>query len=521
MVHIEVTGSAEITKEFKTDAAALKFLKDLKKQLQKGLKIKIWSEGNNIINQLNFKQVNTNTTATIQTASEVTASKLIELIKRSKDLNKAKTLNSILLNKGIDMSVRGLRSEGYNETHVWTRIPEMEKYIVKKSIFYNTIVEAEADFNYAIDNPPAPYIPAPTAPPAPKAPAPKAPAEPTAPSAQYIAERATPQQVEDAAERVKDTIIQMVKNLTPTTAAAVDMEEVERIVKESEEKTFLEIEEVYKYARNKAEELRAIIENNVIKEVIYVTPNVPTGVKIEGLQHNQFKKLLEMTVALREVNLFPWITGGAGGGKTHSAKQVAEALGVNFRSLSVCAQTTAAALFGYQNAAGNYVGTSFRDCYENGGLFCLDEIDNGNANVLSALNSALSNGHASFPDGQVEMHPNFYLIATANTVGNGATKKHVGRNPIDGATKDRFTYIHWVYDPNIELKVMAKGNTEVYNRVKALRDTAEYKGLECIISPRATAGVNALVNIGWSLNNAINAAITEKLTPQEKAALSL
>lgn len=435
----------------------------------------------------------------LMTATEVTASELINLIADSKNLNKAKTLNPILLNKGLDISVRGLRAKGLNETHIWSRLVDMEKLLISENFDYDTLQEVKKEFQYAIDNPPAPYIPQ----------APKATTAPT-----------TDKDIEDAANKVKENIIKMMQELTPKGSAA-DMEEVKKLIHESEEKTAVEMEEIYTYARNKAEELKAIILANVKTETVYITPNVPEGVKIEGMQHIQFKELLEMTVALRPENLYPWITGGAGGGKTHSAKQVAEALNIKFRSLSVCAQTTAAAIFGYQNAAGTYISTTFRDCYENGGLFCLDEIDNGNANVLAALNSALSNGHASFPDGQVEMNKDFYLIATANTTGNGATKKFVGRNPIDGATKDRFQYIHWSYDPNIELNVMAKGNKEIYNRIKALRDMAEQKGLECIISPRATAGVNALINIGWTMNKAINAAITEKLTPQEKSALSL
>jgi hypothetical protein len=500
MINVQVTGSAEINKMFKTDNEALKFLRDLKKQVSNGgLKIKVWDD-KNIFNTVN-------TTTTMQTANL-----LIELIRNSKELNKAKTLNTILNDNGIDMSVRGLRSKGYNETHVWTRTPAMEKYLIAEGVTHEKVTDAVEKFQYAIDNPPAPYIP--QAPKVTTTPAPtiKVPEVTTAPT--------TDKDIEEAANKVKENIIKMMQELTPKGSAA-DMEEVKKLIHESEEKTSVEMEEVYTYVRNKSEELKAIILANVKTETVYVTPNVPAGVKIEGMQHMQFKELLEMTVALRPENLYPWITGGAGGGKTHSAKQVAEALNVKFRSLSVCAQTTAAAIYGYQNAAGTYISTTFRDCYENGGLFCLDEIDNGNANVLAALNSALSNGHASFPDGQVEMNKDFYLIATANTTGNGATKKFVGRNPIDGATKDRFQYIHWSYDPNIELNVMAKGNKEIYSRIKALRDTAEHKGLECIISPRATAGVNALINIGWTMNKAINAAITEKLTPQEKSALSL
>lgn len=491
MINVQVSGTAEMTKEFKTDAAALKFLRDLKKQVSNGgLKIKVWDDKNIINNTTNFNTVNTATTMQ-------TANLLIELIHRSKELNKAKTLNTILNDNGIDMSVRGLRAKGYNETHVWTRTPAMEKYLIAEGVTHEKVTDAVEKFQYAIDNPPAPYVPQPK------------PESTTAPSAKFIADRATPQQVEDAAERVKNNIIQMVKNLTPN-AASVDMQEVQKLIDTTEER-------LNDHIFNVAFELKKLCTPQI--EKVYITPNVPDGAKV-GTTHKQFDQLLKMVIAGKQVSRFPWLTGGAGGGKTHAAAQVAEALNVKFASLSVCAQTTQSAIFGYQNANGNYICTPFRDCYENGGLFCLDEIDNGNSNVLAALNSALSNGHASFPDGSIKMHKDFYLIATANTTGNGATKAYVGRNQIDAATKDRFFFLDWTYDQEIE-KMMADGNMDAYNKVIELRNKANQNNLTCVISPRATAGIAALLRIGFELNEAVNFAITEKLTPQEKTALCL
>lgn len=499
MINVQVTGSAEINKMFKTDNEALKFLRDLKKQVSNGgLKIKVWDD-KNINNTTNFNTVNT--TTTMQTANL-----LIELIRNSKELNKAKTLNTILNDNGIDMSVRGLRSKGYNETHVWTRTPAMEKYLIAEGVTHEKVTDAVEKFQYAIDNPPAPYAPQPK------------PESTTTPAPNNTNAPTTDKDIEEAANKVKENIIKMMQELTPKGNAA-DMEEVKKLIHESEEKTAIEMEEIYTYARNKTEELKSIILANVKTEKVYITPNVPEGIKV-GTTHKQFDTLLKYVVAGRQVKMSVWITGGAGGGKTHAAAQVAESLNVKFASLSLCAQTTQSAIFGYQNANGKYIGTTFRDCYENGGLFCLDEIDNGNSNILAALNSALANGHASFPDANVKMHDQFYLIATANTTGNGATKAYVGRNQIDKATIDRFIMLDWQYDEEIE-KLISGNNMQVLNRVKELRSAANKNNLTCVISPRATAAVSALVRIGFELNEAINAAITEKLTPQEKTALCL
>lgn len=446
----------------------------------------------NLFNTTKFNTVNT----TIMTATEVTAQELINLIAESKNLNKAKTLNSILLNKGLDISVRGLRAKGLNETHVWNRLTEMEKFLISERFGYDQLQEAKKDFQYAIDNPPAPYIPQPKAPTVTKAP------EVTTPPT-------TDKEIEDAANKVKNNIIEMMKNLTPNGNAA-DMEEVKKLIHESEERTS---DHIYTAFMKLKDQIKPTIEK------VYVTPNVPEGVKV-GTTHKQFDTLLKYVVAGRQVKTSVWMTGGAGGGKTHAAEQVSKALNVKFASLSLCSQTSAAALFGYLNANGKYIGTTFRDCYENGGIFCLDEIDNGNSNILAALNSALANGHASFPDVNVKMHDQFYLIATANTTGNGATKAYVGRNQIDKATIDRFIILDWQYDEEIE-KLISGNNMQVLNRVKELRNAASKHNLTCVISPRATAAVSALMRIGFNLNEAINAAITEKLTPQEKTALSL
>lgn len=495
MINVQVTGSAEINKMFKTDNEALKFLRDLKKQVSNGgLKIKVWDDKNIINNTTNFNTVNTTTTTT--TTME-TANLLIELIHRSKELNKAKTLNTILNDNGIDMSVRGLRSKGYNETHVWTRTPAMEKYLIAEGVTHEKVQDAVEKFQYAIDNPPAPYIPQPK------------PESTTAPAPKNTNATTTDKDIEEAANKVKENIIKMMQELTPKGNAA-DMEEVKKLIHESEERTS---DYIYTAFMKLKEQIKPTIEK------VYITPNVPEGAKV-GTTHKQFDTLLKYVVAGRQVKMSVWITGGAGGGKTHAAAQVAEALNVKFASLSLCAQTTQSAIFGYQNANGNYISTTFRDCYEKGGLFCLDEIDNGNSNILAALNSALANGHASFPDANVKMNDQFYLIATANTTGNGATKAYVGRNQIDKSTIDRFIMLDWQYDEEIE-KLISGNNMQVLNRVKELRSAANKNNLTCVISPRATAAVSALMRIGFDLNEAINAAITEKLTPQEKTALCL
>jgi hypothetical protein len=244
------------------------------------------------------------------------------------------------------------------------------------------------------------------------------------------------------------------------------------------------------------------IETQYINEAKESKFNVKT-------KHMQFDDLL----MLISCKLNVWINGGAGGGKTHAASDVAKVLGLEFYTKSVSVQTSETSFFGFINAAGNFIETDFYNCYINGGVFCIDEIDNGSPNLLSVLNSALANGYCSFANGTQKRHKDFVCLATANTIGRGGNKKYNGRLKADGATLDRFTLLNWDYDPKLEL--MLCGNKEVFDFVTNLRKKAEDLNLECIISPRATMAISILVTNGMELNKAANFAIYNKLTDNE------
>lgn len=205
----------------------------------------------------------------------------------------------------------------------------------------------------------------------------------------------------------------------------------------------------------------------------------------------QSLKLLESCVK----NKIPsFLVGPAGSGKTTVAENVAKKFNMNFYCMSVGNQTTKSDLLGFISATGNYVSTVFRTAFEEGGVFLLDEIDAGNSNVLTILNSALANGYCSFPDGMVKRHKDFCCIASGNTIGQGANKQYVGRNQLDGATLDRFTKIDWTYDEVLEKKI-SKNNGWV-NRVQAIRKICNDMGLKLIISPRASINGSNLINDG-------------------------
>jgi MoxR-like ATPase len=212
-------------------------------------------------------------------------------------------------------------------------------------------------------------------------------------------------------------------------------------------------------------------------------------IKVEG-QHKQFGTLLRILSA----RLNAILIGPAGSGKTTAAEKVAETLALKYYSMSVGAQTTKFEFFGYMDANGKYVRTLFREAFENGGIFLIDEMDAGNANVIVSINQALANCVCAFPDGMIKKHPDFVVLASANTWGSGASREYVGRNQLDAATKDRFIPIVWEYDTDLEDSMTP--NKEWLAEVRRVRKAVEQHKIRQVISPRASIYGSKLLDAG-------------------------
>lgn len=234
---------------------------------------------------------------------------------------------------------------------------------------------------------------------------------------------------------------------------------------------------------------------------------------IDGLKHASLTKLIT-AISQRLPSL---MVGMAGTGKTHAAEQAAKAVGLEFYAMSVGAQTSKSDLMGFIHANGQYVPTLFRKAVEEGGVFLMDEMDAGNANVLIMVNSVLSNGYAAFPDRMVKVHENFVFVGSANTYGLGASRQYVGRNQLDAATLDRFVVIDWAVDENLE-KALA-GNDVLGKRwhkvVLELRQFVQREGLRILVTPRATIKGSTLLRAGLEFKEVLYAVLLSG-APQDK-----
>lgn len=312
-----------------------------------------------------------------------------------------------------------------------------------------------------------------------------------------------------AAER----LVELLNEIAPgAKSSPVDREEVKAIVSESVEGITEMLSDTLSSAISMISEHVDVKLSQMIKTV-EVKINESEPVKV-GFTHFKFEDILLTSTA----RLHSYLVGPAGSGKTHTCEQVAAALNLTFGCISVCAQSSKTDLLGYQSVTtGDYISTEFRKAYEFGGVFVLDEIDNGNPNIISVLNSALSNGVCAFPDGMINKHEDFVLIACANTYGTGADRMYVGRNQLDAATLDRFVIIDFPYDEKLELAIAP--NEKFTKFVQSVR--AELKNERVVISPRASIKGGKLLNAGMNIETVIDMVIKAGLSQEMKNRVDL
>ena len=237
-----------------------------------------------------------------------------------------------------------------------------------------------------------------------------------------------------------------------------------------------------------AGEVKALQE---LRPVVFVLPNKPDPIKVDGLVHAQFSDLL---IALSQGE-HCMLVGGAGSGKTYASEQAAIILGRRYFKQPPASYTFE--ILGNMDSQGRYVRTATRDAIEFGGLICYDEADASSPDALLALNAVLDNSKfVAFPDGLIEKHPDFVAMVCTNTDGSGATMQYAGRQRQDGSTLDRVVMYHWEIDPRIET-MMAAGNTEWLAVVRAVRKYVTNHDIQDVIATaRATQKGSRLLHGG-------------------------
>lgn len=250
----------------------------------------------------------------------------------------------------------------------------------------------------------------------------------------------------------------------------------------------------------------------------------PEPIKLDNLpqvRHFAFEDVLQCVVAGDT-----YIPGPPGTGKSHVAEQIAETLGRGFTMLACSPLDTPAKWFGFVDANGNARLEVLYDAFVNGHILLIDEMDNSNPSMVTGVNSLIANRKYSFPGvGLVEAHPDFRLIATANTYGTGPTAEFAGRCRLDPATLDRFAIVPMDVDEGIEtLLVEAIIDTKEADRwlarVRNARRACSELNIRHFVTMRGAIEGAKLIAAGATLKVAYERRIVGTLSDDMRAKIA-
>jgi hypothetical protein len=192
------------------------------------------------------------------------------------------------------------------------------------------------------------------------------------------------------------------------------------------------------------ERVREIIREESPKPVVHHIEFPDTHIVVSG-QHWKYPLILSICKA----GYYPYVYGGAGGGKTHLAQSLASDLGVEFEIQSYGIGMSKSDINGYTDAGGTYRDTPFIRAFRDGKLIAHDEYDRA-MDVQVCLNSAYANGYASTMAGRIDKHLKHLAVFFGNTNGDGADERYSSACEIDKSAVDRLFFISFPYDIHLE-----------------------------------------------------------------------
>lgn len=244
------------------------------------------------------------------------------------------------------------------------------------------------------------------------------------------------------------------------------------------------------------EQAQAMVDAAIDKRAvrITVTPLDAPEYKIENAHAN-----MAWAVALAEQGENLYLYGPPGSGKSTAAEMFADARGLRFEYVSLSEMSMPSLIFGAPTVHGEVTRTAFRDCVEFGGVMAIDELDNSHPNFITSLNAGIAGPWVAFPDVKVRKHKDFYLWASGNTDMRGTDPAYPERRAKGAATLDRFAYVPWPIDGDLERRVALGWNPQAgpwITWVQAVRAWAATNDRKLVLSPRATFAIAKALKTG-------------------------
>lgn len=265
----------------------------------------------------------------------------------------------------------------------------------------------------------------------------------------------------------------------------------------AEERTTNKVVKSYKTKERKSSLELPKVKIEQKKEVKTITEQT----EVKHKNYDMIKTCIENDIPV-------YLCGEAGTGKNYTLERISWDLGLEFYFTNSVQQEYK--LTGFIDAGGTYHETEFYKAFKNGGLFFLDEIDASIPEVLVLLNAAIANRYFEFPNGRIEAHKDFRVVAAGNTVGSGADEMYTGRMVLDSATLDRFAIIDFDYDRNVELSI-SNNNKELVDFVEEIRKVSKENGIRATFSYRCIEMVTKLEKANMDIVNILKIAVFKGL----------
>lgn len=227
------------------------------------------------------------------------------------------------------------------------------------------------------------------------------------------------------------------------------------------------------------------------------------------------------------------LSGPAGNGKTLTAHEVLRELGQDFMEYDCTIFTSERHLIGQDVLVSEHgvPVTRWEDgifpaAFKLGKSVVLNEVDALTGEALMLLQSVLQTDMrgVNTPYGKIEPSGPCYVVMTANTVGNGASREYSGRSVLDAASLDRIEIITTGYYATEQI-LLTKGVSKSVARnvaawAEAVRVELDRAGVRSPLSNRRVITIAEAMELGVDFNTAAREAFLERLDEAQQAVLS-